>query len=192
MQDLPDCDGIDGFINQQNGRHQRDVVCKELETPAQKDQEIEKAALGTRPSCCLQDSPAAVLGLASAVVGDFVPPAQGDRCDIFSNSLGSTCATSADSPGRPADIPDPRRSSAGDNRYGVAAGILARCKPAVEDDKAQVERFSDSSGNGGRSSRDSGREWKMFILPRSAIKHDLGLRRPCSGKKPTNTPAVMR
>ena len=173
MLELNGCDGIAGFINQQKGRHQRDVVCKGPETSGPKDQEIEKAALGTRPSCCLQDSPAAVLGLASAVVGDFVPPAQGDRCDIFSNTLGSTCATSADFPGRPVDIPDPRRSSAGDNRYGVAAGILARCKPAVEDDKAQVERFSDSTGNGGRSSAGSGRKWKMSILPRNAIKHDL-------------------
>jgi hypothetical protein len=147
---------MSGFIRQQKRRHQRDVVCKKLETPAQKLQEIEKSALATLPSCCLQDSPAAVLGLASVVAGDFVPPAQGDPFDISSNSPDSTCATSAGSPGRPADTPGRQRSSADDNRYGVGVGMLGCCKPVVEDDKGQVERFAGNSGNGGPSSRGSG------------------------------------
>src|SRR5215471_21047061 len=155
---------MSGFIRQQKRWHQRDVVCKNPQAPAQERQQIEKSALGRRPSCCLQDSPAAVLSLASAVAGDFVPPAQGVPGDIVSNSPGSTCATSADSPDRPADIPDRRRSFDDDNRCGVGAGMQACCKPAVEDDKGQAERFADSNGNGGRPSRGSGREWKRFIL----------------------------
>src|SRR5437870_10255712 len=126
---------MSGFIRQQKRRHQRDVVCKKLEPPAQKRQEIEKSALAGQPSCCLQDSPAAVLGLANAVADDFVPPAQGAPGDISSNSPGSTCATSADSRGRPADRPDQRRSSADDNRCGVGAGMQPYCKPVVEGDK---------------------------------------------------------
>jgi hypothetical protein len=45
VQGLNNCDGMDGFISQQKGRHQRNVVCKKLETPAQKVQEIEKCLL---------------------------------------------------------------------------------------------------------------------------------------------------
>src|ERR1700687_729407 len=52
------------------------------------------------------DSPAAVSGPASAVAGDFAPPAQAGPGDISSNSPGSSRATSADYPGRPADTPD--------------------------------------------------------------------------------------
>jgi hypothetical protein len=163
---------MSGFIRQRKRRCQRDVVCKKPGTPPQKPQEIEKSVLAAPPSCCLQDSPAAALGLASAVGGDFVPPAQGAPGDIFSNSPGSTCATSAGSPGRPADIPDRRRSSADDNRCGVSAGMQACCKPAVEDDKGQAERFADSNGNDGRPSHGSGREWKGFILSGGAIKRD--------------------
>ena len=172
MRELKNSDGMSGFIRQQKRRHQRDVVCKKPQAPAQERQQIEKSALGRRPSCCLQDSPAAVLSLASAVAGDFVPPAQGAPGDILSNSSGSTCATSADSPDRPADIPDRRRSFVDDNRCGVGAGMRACCKPAVEDDKGQAERFADSNGNGGCSSRGSGREWNGFIpleAPKRAV-----------------------
>jgi hypothetical protein len=163
---------MDRFISQQKRRHQRDVVCKKLETPSQKDQEIEKSALGSQPSCCLQDSSASVLGPASAVAGDFVPPAEGGPGDTSSNSPGSPCATSADSPGRPADTPDRRRSSADDNRLGVASGTRACCKPVVGDDKGLAERLVDSNGNGGRSSGGSGGEWRGFILSGSAITRE--------------------
>ena len=66
----------------------------------------EHSAVGREPRCCLQDSPAAAFGLASAVSSDFVLPAEGGPDDIFSNTLGSPRATSADSPSRPADTPD--------------------------------------------------------------------------------------
>ena len=153
-----------GLINQRQGRFQKDVVCKKRETPAQKSQPIEKSILGRELSCCLQDSPAAVFGPASAVSGDFVPPARGGPGDIFSNSQDSHCATSVDSASRPLGIPDQRRSSADDNRSGVGSGKQAGCKPVVADDKEKAEKLADSSGNGGPSSGDSRRKYNKFIL----------------------------
>jgi hypothetical protein len=153
-----------GLISQRQTRHQRDVVCKQLETPAEKGQAIEKPSLGRGPRCCLQDSPAAVFGPASAVGGDFVPPAEGGPGDISSSSPGSPCATSADSLGRPADTPDRRQSSTDDNPCGVGSGMRACCKPVVDDDKGRAERLADSNGNGDHSSGGSGREWGVHSL----------------------------
>jgi len=118
----------------------------------------------------LQDSPAAVFGPASAVFDGFVPPALGGPGDISSSRPDASCAISADSPSRPADTPDRKRSSADDNRGGVGAGMQAVCKPVVEDDKGQAERLADSNGNGAPSSGGSREEWKGFILSGSAIK----------------------
>ena len=108
----------------------------------------------------MQDSPAAVFRPASVVSGDFVPPAPGGPGDISSNSRGSPCATSAGSPGRPADKPDRRRSSADENPSGVGSGRQAGCKPVLADDNGQVERLADSNGNCDPSSGGSRREWK--------------------------------
>ncbi len=94
---------------------------------------IEHSAVGREPRCCLQDSPAAAFGPASAVADDFVPPAEGGPGDISSSSPGAPRATFADSPSRPADTPDRKRSSADDNRSGVGSGMRAGCKPVVED-----------------------------------------------------------
>ena len=151
---------MSGFIRQQTRQHQGDVVCKKRETPAQKNQPIENSMLGREPSCCLQDSPAAVFRPASAVSGDFAPPARGGPGDISSNSPGSPRATSADSPSKPAGTPDRKRSSADDNRSGVGSGRQAGCKPVVADDRGQAERLADSNGNGDPSSGGSRREWK--------------------------------
>ena len=71
------------------------------------------------PSCCLQDSPAGVFGLASVVAGDFVPAGPG--------------ATSADFPDRLADKPDQKRFFADDNHAGVVAGMRAGRKLSVGD-----------------------------------------------------------
>src|SRR5258706_3057492 len=158
------------LIGQRQGRHQRDVVCKKLKTPAQKGQGIENSALGREPSCCLQDSPASAFGLAGVVVGDFVPPAEGGPGDISSNRPGASRATSADSPSRPADTPDRKRSSVDDNRCGVGAGMQAGCKPAVADDKEQAGKLADSRCSGDPSSGGSREEWKGFILSGSATK----------------------
>ena len=125
---------------------------------------IKHEALGREPRCCLQDSPAAAFGPASTVVGDFVPPAQGGPGDISSNSLGAPGATSADSPSRPADTPDRKRSSVDGNQSDVGSGTRAGCKSVVADDNGWAEKLADSSGNGDPSSGDSRREWKGFIL----------------------------
>jgi hypothetical protein len=61
-------------------------------------------------------------------------------------------------------FPDRRRSSADDNRCGVGAGMRACCKPVVEDDKGQAERFAGSNGNGDRSSRGSKRAEAVHSL----------------------------
>lgn len=95
---------------------------------------VEHSLVGKEPRCCLQDSPAAAFGPASAVADDCVPPAAGGPDDISSNTLGSPRATSADYPSRPADTPDRKRSSADDNRSGVGSGMRAGCRPVVEDD----------------------------------------------------------
>ena len=131
---------------------------------------IEKRALGREPSCCLQDSRTAAFGPARAVADDFVPPAQGGPGDISSNSRGSPCATSADSPSRPADTPNRKQSSADDNRSGVAFGTQPGCKLVVVDDKGAAERLADSSGNDDPPSGDSRREWKGFILSGSTLR----------------------
>lgn len=109
---------------------------------------IQHQAFGREPRCCLQDLTAAVFGCASAVSGDFVPPAGGGPGDISSNSPGASCATSADCPSRLADTPDRKRSSADDNRNGVGSGMQAGCKPVVEDDNGWAERPAGSKGNG--------------------------------------------
>ena len=106
----------------------------------------------------MQDSPAAVFGPASAVSDDFVLLARGGPGDISSNSQGASCATSADSPSRPADTPNRKRSSADDNCCGVGSGRQADCKPVVADGKEKAEKLADSSGNGGPSSGDSRRK----------------------------------
>ena len=85
------------------------------------------------PSCCLQDSPAGVFGLASAVAGDFVPPVQGDPGDISSSSSGARGATSADFLNRLVDKPDQKRVFADDNHAGVVAGMRPRRKLSVGD-----------------------------------------------------------
>jgi hypothetical protein len=131
---------------------------------------IEKTALGREPSCCLQDSRTAAFGPARAVADDFVPPAQGGPGDISSNSRGSPCATSADSPSRPADTPDRKQSSADDNRSGVAFGTQPGCKLVVVDDKGAAERLADSSSNDDPPLGDSRREWKGFILSGSTLR----------------------
>ena len=82
----------------------------------------------------MQDSPAAVFGPASAVFDGFVPPALGGPGDISSSRPDASCAISADSPSRPADTPDRKRSSADDNLSGVGSGIRGGCKPVAEDD----------------------------------------------------------
>ena len=109
---------------------------------------IQHQAFGREPRCCLQDLPAAAFGRASAVSGDFVPPAQGGPDDISSNSPGERRATSADFPSRSADTPDRKQSSASDNRSGVGSGMRAGCKPPAEDDNGWAERPAGSKGNG--------------------------------------------
>ena len=117
---------------------------------------VEHQALGREPRCCLQDSPTAAFGPASAVVGDFDPPVQGGPGDISSNSSGASGATSADSPSRPADTPDRKRSSADDNQSDVGSGTWAGCKPVVADDNGWAEKLADSNGNGDPSLGGSG------------------------------------
>ena len=85
------------------------------------------------PSCCLQDSPAGVFGLASVVAGDFVPAGPGGPGDIASSSSGAPGATSADFPDRLADKPDQKRFFADDNHAGVVAGMRAGRKLSVGD-----------------------------------------------------------
>ena len=88
----------------------------------------------TPKGCCLQDSPAAAFGPASAVFDGFVPPALDGPGDISSSRPGASCAISADSPSRLADTPDRKRPSADDNLSGVGSGIRGGCIPAAEDD----------------------------------------------------------
>lgn len=144
---------------------------------------IEHSAVGGEPRCCLQDSPAAAFGPVGVVAGDFVLPARGGPGDISSNTGGAPRATSVDSPSRSADTPDRKRSSADDNPSGVGSGMRGGYKPVAEDDSGSVRRPADSSGNGECSSSSSGREWKGFILSRSASKPERA--------SPTNTPLPM-
>ena len=148
------------FISRRQERHQKDVVCKK-----QKAQAIENSAVGREPSCCLQDSPAAVFRPVSAVFVDLVPPVQGGPGDISSNTPSASRATSGDCPGRPADTPDRKRSSADDNRAGVGFGMRGRRKLVVEDDNGQAERLADSSGNGDPSFGGSTGKWKGSFWP---------------------------
>src|SRR5205807_2505416 len=106
------------LINQRSWRFQKDVVCKKRKMPVRKSQAIENSVPCRQPSCCLQDSPAAVSGPASSVSGDFILLARGGPGDISTNSQGSPCAISVDCASRPPGTPDQRRSSAGDNRSG--------------------------------------------------------------------------
>src|SRR5437667_12897000 len=112
----------------------------------------------------LEGSPICSFCSGSAVTNNFVLPARGGHGDISSNSQGSPCATSVDSPSRPADKPDRRRSSAGDNRSGVGSGRQADCTPVVADGKEKAEKLAASSGKSGPSSGGSRRGWKGLIL----------------------------
>ena len=127
----------------------------------------------------MQDSPAA-FGPASAVVGDFVPPAQGGPGDISSNSPGASRATSADSPSRSVDTPDRKRSSADDNRSGVGSGMRAGCKPVVADDNGWAEKIADSSGNDDSSS----------AAPKEDGRHSFSLGAPL--KPGRESPKIQR
>ena len=81
----------------------------------------------------MQDSPAVVFGLASAVAGDFVPPVQGGPGDISSSSSGAPGATSADFLSRLVDKVDQKRFFADDNHAGVVAGMGPDRKLSVGD-----------------------------------------------------------
>jgi hypothetical protein len=172
------------LISRRRGQGQRDVVCKKRSWPpvdstgsrinswgaasllfarlcwrpgrAAKPQQHN--ALGLKPSCCLQDSAPDAFGHGAAVGGDSVPPAEDGPCDREASNQDAPCATCLDSPNTLAGKPDRKRSSAGDNRGGVAAGSRAGCKPVAEDGKEQAERLADSIDNGDRSSGGSGSE----------------------------------
>ena len=119
----------------------------------------------------MQDSPAVVFRPASVVANDFVPPAAGVSGDTASSSSDVPRAISADFPGKLADKPGRRRSSAGDNHGGVGAGMLPGRKHVAADDMGRAERFPDNNNNGDLSSGGS-RGKQNGGLPGSAIKRE--------------------
>ena len=121
-----------------------------------------------QPSCCLQDSLAAVFDPANAAAHDSVLPVEGGSGDIASSNPGVPGATSADFPDKLVDKPDRWRSYADDNHADVGAGTQVGCKPFVEDDKQRVERPADSNGNGHLSS--GGSEHPRGFLSGNASK----------------------
>ena len=92
---------------------------------------LRRNALGRKLSCCLQDRADAAFGPERAAVGDSARRPAGVARDTAASNRGCGSATSADCPGIPGGIQDPRRSSGGDNRRGPAAGRRHRCTPTA-------------------------------------------------------------
>ena len=158
------------LISRDRRQDQRAVVGKKPEAEVRKGQVARKSALGREPSCCLQDLPVGAFGHAVSAAGDSVAPAGGGLGDSASNRPDAPGATCADCLNTPAGISDRKRSSAGDNRGGVAAGSRADCEPVAEDGNEQAERLADSNDNGGHSSGGSRSEWNHFILPACIVE----------------------
>jgi hypothetical protein len=107
---------------------------------------LRRNALSQKLSCCLQDREDAVFGPELAAAGGSVGRWPGAVRDTVASNPGCGNAISADCPGIPDGIPDPPRSSGGDNRRGGAAGSQARCTPTAPADTSMAGRFVHSSG----------------------------------------------
>ena len=107
---------------------------------------LRRNALGRKLSCCLQDRAGAASGPERAAVGGSARRRPGAARDTAASNPGCGSAISAGCPGIPGGIPDPQRSSGGDNRRGGAAGIRVRCKPTAPADTSMAGRSAHSSG----------------------------------------------
>jgi hypothetical protein len=92
---------------------------------------LRRNALGRKLSCCLQDRAVAVFGLEGAAAGGSARRQLGAARDTAASNPDGGSATSASCPGRPDDIPDPRRSSGGDTRRDGGAGSPGCRRPTA-------------------------------------------------------------
>jgi hypothetical protein len=130
-------------------------------------------ALGPEPSCSLQDSATADADRALSVAAGYAPPLAGEFASTAFGSWNSRRAIFCDSRKRPGHRGDRSESFAVDSRGGVAVGKRLGYRRPVEDESEKAETVVGNNDNGDHSSAGlQDQNGELLILPGASTKSE--------------------